>query len=206
MLGAALSPAAPAPQAAAGEAQQALRKAVAFHRLARDMTLRFRAVTYNPDLDKRDSYQGKLVLKDSTRFRLETPGGTYVSDGVTFWEYHPQNRQVVIRSARDAANNPPGEVLLRFLDSDPLSLEKVKAGGKEYLKLRLDPSRAMKNLDSLAVLLNPSDYSVHTIGSRDASGNETEYTLVSVKRNAGVKDKVFVFQPPKGADVVDMRE
>jgi outer membrane lipoprotein-sorting protein len=188
------------------DAKLALRKAVAFHREAKDLSFRFRADVYTAALDKNDSYEGRLLLMDSTRFRLEIPGGTYVSDGTTYWEYHPQTKQVVIRSANDMKDKPlPGEVLLRFLDSDPMSAGKAVSGGKEYLDLRLDPARAMKNLDSLDVLLDKGDYSLHRVSSRDVSGNQAEYTLLSVKRNGGLKQKDFAFAIPKGADVVDMR-
>ncbi|MDB5048891.1 MAG: hypothetical protein JWO30_1962 [Fibrobacteres bacterium] len=190
----------------AGEAREALRKAIRFHREAKDLTLKFKASVYNASLDKQDQYQGRLLLKGASKFRLEIPGGTYVSDGESYWEYHAQTHQVVLKSAKDMQDKPlPGEVLLRFLDSDPLSLGKAVDGGKEFLEMRLDPSRAMKNLDSLAVLLNRNDYSVHRISSRDVSGNDAEYTVTTVKRNAGIKDKEFRFAVPKGAEVVDMR-
>ncbi len=189
------------------EARAALRKAIAYHRQAQDLSLRFKAKVYNSALDKNDEYQGKLLLKDSLKFRLEIPGGVYVSDGVTYWEYHQQNHQVLIRKAKDLEDKPlPGEVLLRFLDSDPLALTHARMDGKEYLDLRLDPSRAMKNLDSLAVLLDKGDFSLHRISSRDVSGNETQYTVSSIKRNGGLKDGEFSFTAPKGSDVVDMRE
>jgi outer membrane lipoprotein-sorting protein len=195
-----------APESMPAPAVAALRKAVTFHREAKDLSLKFDASVYNAALDKQDEYQGRLLLKGASKFRLEIPGGTYVSDGVTFWEYHAQNHQVVVKAAKDMEDKPlPGDVLLRFLDSDPLSLAKAKDGGKEFLELRLDPARAMKNLDSLAVLLDKSDYSVHRISSRDVSGNEAKYTVTSVKRNKGLKDKEFAFALPKGAEVVDMR-
>jgi outer membrane lipoprotein-sorting protein len=193
-------------EAGAGAAGAALRKAVTFHREAKDLSLKFDASVYNAALDKQDDYQGRLLLKGAAKFRLEIPGGTYVSDGETFWEYHAQNRQVVVKAAKDMEDKPlPGDVLLRFLDSDPLSLAKARDGGKEYLEMRLDPARAMKNLDSLAVLLDKSDYSVHRISSRDVSGNEAKYTVTSIKRNGGLKDKEFAFALPKGVEVVDMR-
>lgn len=206
MLAAAcFAPAAPA-AAADGEARDALRKSVIFHRQARDIAFKFEAEVHHSDLDKRDTYQGRLLLKDSTRFRLEIPGATYVSDGETFWVYHQKNEQVVVRAASEMAGQPlPGEVLLRFLDSEPLSVARVKAGGKEILELRLDPSRAMKNLDSLSVQLDRKDHSLRRIASRDVNGNESVYTLLSVKRNGGIKDREFVFTPPKGVEVVDMR-
>lgn len=199
-------PASPAPPAVPGEARIALSKAIAFHREAKDLSLKFRAKVYNAALDTEEEYQGRLLLKGD-KFRLEIPGGTYVSDGKSFWEYHPKTKQAILKQASEMEGRPlPGDVLLRFLDSDPLSLAPVKDGGKEYLEMRLDPSRAMKNLDSLAVRLDKRDYSLHRVSSRDVSGNEARYTVVSVKRNAGLKDKEFAFTPPKGAEVVDMRE
>lgn len=193
--------------AAAGsddEARSALRKAVIFHREAKDLSIAFKAEIYNADLDKTETYKGRLLLKDSTRFRLEVPAGTYVSDGKTLQEYHPRNKQLVIREA-GSGQSTPADVLLRFLDADPLSSAKVKEGGRDALELRLDPARAMKNLDSLAVVLDRKDHSVRRIVSRDANGNETRYTLVSVKRNGGLKDREFAFTPPKGTEIVDMR-
>lgn len=205
------SPSAPKPPDAGAnpmqaDARAALRKAVAFHREAKDLTLKFQASVYNAALDKQDEYQGKLLLKGAEKFRLEIPGGTYVSDGATFWEYHAQNSQVIVKGAKDMEGKPlPGDVLLRFLDSDPLSLGKARDGGKEYLEMNLDPSRAMKNLDSLAVMLDRKNHSLHRVSSRDASGNEARYTVISIKRNAGIKDREFAFVPPKDAEVVDMR-
>ena len=38
------------------------------------------------------------------------------------------------------------------------------------------------------------------------SGNEARYTVVSIKRNGGLKDKEFSFAPPKGTEIVDMRD
>ncbi len=187
------------------EAREALRRAVVFHRQAADLSLRFQAEVYNADLDKRDAYKGRLLLKDSTRFRLEVPGGTYVSDGKVFCEYHAKNRQAVIRAAGEMQGDLPANVLLRFLDADPLSVARVKEGGREYLDLVLDPSRVMRSLDSLSVRLDRKDHSLKRVDSRDANGNEARYTLLSVKRNAGLGDKEFTFVPPKGTDVVDMR-
>lgn len=192
---------------AASEAGEALRKSIAYHREAKDLALKFQASVYNAALDKQDRYQGKLLLKGAARFRLEIPGGVYVCDGESYWEYHAQNHQVILKTAKDMEDKPlPGEVLLRFLDSEPLSIGQAVDGGKEFLRLSLDPSRAMKNLDSLTVLLDKRDYSVHRISSRDVAGNEAEYTVASIKRNGGLKDKEFAFSVPKGVDVVDMRE
>ena len=189
------------------QAREALRKSVEFHREAKDLTLAFRAEVYNAALDKEDAYQGRLLLKGSDKFRLEIPGASYVSDGSTYWEHHAGTGQVIMRRARDMEEKPlPGDVLLRFLDSDPLSLESVKADGRAYWEMRLDPSRAMKNLDSVAVLLDKKTYSLHRISSRDVSGNEAVYTVSRIRRNAGLKDGEFAFAVPKGAEVVDMRD
>lgn len=196
-----------APPTSVPEAQIALRKAIAFQRESKDISIRFLASVFNPTLDKQEKYSGKLLLKDSNKFRLEIPGATYVSDGVSYWEYHVQNNQVILRKAADLIGQPlPADVLLRFLDSKPLSLVKTKLNNKEYLEMRLDPSEAMKNLDSLVVLLDKADFSLYRISSRDVSGNEAQYTVTALRKNRGIKDREFVFVGPKGSDLVDMRE
>jgi outer membrane lipoprotein-sorting protein len=130
----------------------------------------------------------------------------YVCDGKDYWEFHAKTKQAIRRDAADREGAPsPGEVLLRFLDSDPLSAAAVREDGKEWIGLVLDPSRAMKSLDSLAVLLDKSTYALHQVSSRDVSGNEARYTVLSLKRNSGLQDREFAYEPPKGAEVVDMR-
>ncbi len=200
---------APAPQvsSSATEAQIALRKAIAFQRESKDLAINFSASVYNQTLDKKENYSGKLLLKDSTKFRLEIPGGTYVSDGVHYWEYHVQNHQVILRKASDVKDQPlPADVLLRFLDSKPMSLIKTSLHGKAYLEMRLDPSLAMKNLDSLVVMLDEENFSLYRVSSRDVSGNEAQYTVTGLRKNRGIKDREFVFVSPKGSELVDMRE
>lgn len=207
VMGAYLTPFAGVGKGTLSEAKTALAKAIAFQREAKDFSLQFSAKVYNSSLDKNEEYVGKLWIKDSLYFRLEIPGGTYVSNGKDYWEYHSQNHQVVIRNAKDLEDKPlPGEVLLRFLDSDPLSLKTSRIGGKEYWELELDPTRAMKNLDSLAVFLDKKNYSLQMVASRDVSGNEANYKVVSIKRNRRLKTSEFIFLPPKGCDIVDMRE
>ena len=39
----------------------------------------------------------------------------------------------------------------------------------------------------------------------DANGKQTTYTVQQVKVNIGLPDARFVFQPPGGTDVVDLR-
>lgn len=198
---------APSDTASLKAAGAALRKAIEFHREAEDLSLKFTASVYNAALDSHDQYSGRLLLKGADKFRLEIPGGTFDSDGKTYWEYHPQTKQVIRKDATAGEDAiAPGAVLLRFLDSDPLSAKTVHEDGKDWIELRLDPSRAIKNLDSLAVLLDKDTYALHRVSSRDVSGDEARYTVVSIKRNSGLKDKEFAFAPPKGAEVVDMRE
>ncbi|MBW8889440.1 MAG: outer membrane lipoprotein carrier protein LolA, partial [Fibrobacteres bacterium] len=91
--------AAPADSSAFKEAKAALRKAIAFHREAQDLSLKFTAQVYNAALDKHDAYQGRFLLKGADKFRLEIPGGTFVSDGTTYWEYHAQTKQAIRKAA-----------------------------------------------------------------------------------------------------------
>ncbi len=188
------------------EAHALLHKAIVFYREAEDIQINFKAEVYTEATEKTDHFKGHLWLKDSVKFRLEMPALQCVSDGKTFWQYQPANKQVQIKKAQDIDGAAlPGQVLFRFLDAEPLSVESVLEQGKSLLKLKLDPSKALKNTKSLMVFMR-DDGSVEKIISEDLSENRSTYTLTSVKRNTGIKESIFSFTSPEGAEVVDMRD
>jgi outer membrane lipoprotein-sorting protein len=84
---------------------QALMHAVAEkERKNQGQYLRFKASITGPDGDAAPGYEGKLWMGKEGQFRLEYPGGTLVSDGATFSEYHPKNQQVILRHAGEPGN------------------------------------------------------------------------------------------------------
>ncbi len=188
-------------------ADSLLQKAVAYHREAQDLTLAFKAKTYQAAVDKEAEYSGTLRLKGAGKFRLEIPGTRIVSDGKTVWEHHEANKQVLIKSLDHWDSGAlPAEALLRFLDARPLSHEEVREGKTRLHKLQLDPTGKVKNLRSLTVYLRADTHKVHKIETVDLSENTAEYRLTRVEAGTGLKDKLFTYAVPKGVEAVDMRD
>jgi hypothetical protein len=87
-------------------------------RKAQRLEVRFAAEVKTPEGESLPGYDGVLFTADSNAFRLEMPSGTYVSDGQTFWEYHPSTKQVLIKSAGAIAGKSlPARMLLDYLSA-----------------------------------------------------------------------------------------
>jgi outer membrane lipoprotein-sorting protein len=180
---------------------QALMHAVAEkERKNQGQYLRFKASITGPDGDAAPGYEGKLWMGKEGQFRLEYPGGTLVSDGATFSEYHPKNQQVILRHAGEPGNRLlPGQIFTRFLTAQPL--EANRQG--DIWQIRLNPE-PFGNMTGLKVDLDAAKKSVAAVETVDAAGTQVQYR-VSERKAELPEGKKFEFTPPAGTEIVDMR-
>ena len=189
------------------EAKRLLKVAAEPLRNSADFEVRFEAQVYAPEAESPERYPGVLLVKDSLRFRLEIPSGTWVSNGQTFWEYHPKTRQVILRSAQDIqGRSVPGKILIQVLDATPLGLDTLTDQGRKAFRIRLQPDANSRHLDSLWVLIDARKTTLRQVVTLDKAGTRSEYRMKTLKARSDLSEKSFDFEAPSQTEVVDMRD
>jgi outer membrane lipoprotein carrier protein len=198
-----LSAAAPTP----AELAQALQKK---YDGVRDFSADFTHTYRGGVLRKELSEKGRVVIKKPGKMRwdyLSPEPKTFVSDGTKVYSYIPQDKQVIVSSVpkEDTATTPAlflagkGNLLRDF----NLSLGEVPAGHPNgTLALKLVPKKPQPDYDWLLLLVDPSSLVLRGLVTTDAQGGTSSLTFTNLKENVGVPDSSFVFNIPRGVDVV----
>ncbi len=151
-------------------------------------------------------YQGRLWTADSNRFRLEIPAGTYVSDGQTYWEYHPSTHQVIVKPVSAIAGQSlPVRMLLGYLAAPPLACDTLGKGKKALVRIALKPDPTAGQIDSLQILISLKQRKWQSVSTLDVNGTRTTYVLSKCGPAKEWPKPGFAFTPPSGVEVVDMR-
>ncbi len=153
------------------------------------------------------SFEGSVVFKKPTRYRLESEHQTLVTDGVTVWAYAPANRQVIVDSYKEQRNSVSPE---NFLLSLPTSyyatvVSREAVDGNAAVVLKLLPKDDRSFVRSVRMWVLESSAEVRRIQIIDQNETETTYAIRSIRLNTNVPDSVFTFSAPAGIEVVDLR-
>ena len=78
-------------------------------------------------------------------------------------------------------------------------------GGDGAYRLRLVPQGDHGAMAEVTLTLRPPAYSIVGAELLDEAGNRTTYVFSDVRRNRGLPEGLFAFEPPPGTEVVDER-
>lgn len=78
-------------------------------------------------------------------------------------------------------------------------------GGRGFYRLRLVPKSEHGSLTEVTLTLRPPAFSIEGAEWLDETGNRTSYSFSNVRRNRGLPEGLFAFEPPPGTEVVDER-
>lgn len=151
--------------------------------------------------------EGTLYLKKGNRYRIETEDKTIVTDGKTSWIYLPESKQIVVDSFREDKNTISPDKFLLNVPSDyyvVLISSKLSDTDTTYI-LRLTPKSDNSFIRSIRLIVSGS-WTVRSAEISDMNDTQYIYTVKELKINSGLSDSRFEFNPPKGAQVVDMRQ
>jgi chaperone LolA len=153
------------------------------------------------------TYAGSLFIKKPSKFRIEAENETVVTDGVTVWLYSPVNNQVIIDNYKENQNSISPENFLLNLPQNYyatlLSSEKTAKGKSVTLKLVPKDDRAF--VKSAKLFVDAGTWVVRKIAILDVNDTETTYTIKDIRLNTSLSDKKFIYTPPAGVEVVDLR-
>lgn len=173
----------------------------------KDATIKFSQTVVFPLSKMSKTISGTLYIKKGNKYRIETDDKVIVTDGKTSWVYLPESQQVLIDNFRNDKNTITPEKFLLDVPADYFAvlLSTNTADKSQEYTLRLTPKSDNSFIRSIRIVVDSS----WTIRSAEISDmNDTRYTykVESIRTNTGLPDSEFEFVPPKGAQVVDLRQ
>jgi outer membrane lipoprotein carrier protein len=157
--------------------------------------------------DIEQTYTGTIMIKKPSKLRMEAENETIVTDGVTVWLYSPVNNQVIIDKYKENQNSISPENFLLNLPQNYyatlLAIGKDNNGPTATVKLVPKDDRSF--VKSVKIVVDQGTWNVRTISILDVNDTETAYTIKDLKLNTNLSDKTFVYTPPPGVEVVDLR-
>jgi chaperone LolA len=153
------------------------------------------------------TFRGTLMMKKPNHYRIESEHQTIVTDGATVWAYSTANNQVIIDKYKENSNSLSPEQFMLNLPANyytsVLGSEKSSTG--TVILLKLVPKDDRSFVKSVKLTIEERGWLVRKIVILDVNETETTYSVKDTKLNTNIKDKTFVFETPKGAEIVDLR-
>lgn len=173
-----------------------------------DATIEFTQTVVFPLSKVSRTTSGTLYIKKGNKYRIDTEDKIIVTDGKTSWVYLPQSQQVLIDNFRNDKNTITPEKFLLDVPEDYfavlLSTNRTSTGN--LYVLRLTPKSDNSFIRAITIEIQDSSWTIKSAVISDMNDTRYTYRVESLKTNTGLPNSEFEFVPPKGAQVVDLRQ
>jgi outer membrane lipoprotein-sorting protein len=158
--------------------------------------------------EKEEKKSGELLIAPGNKFRVTLGKEVFVSDGKVFWQYSEKNSQVVIRNFSDIDESTvPSRFLLSFLSNRAFAERQRNGSAVELFWDGKGKSTGVAgDYTSITAVVDEKTGVIKTLKLTDKSDNINTYTFKKTAFDKPPKEDVFQFKPPRGAEVLDMRE
>lgn len=149
---------------------------------------------------------GTVTIKKGNKYRLETAGEQFISDGETVWIVSKSNNQVLIDAFKENTRIFSPDKFLLGLPDDFSAKDLMNVDS--LLKITLEPKKInsqTRQIRSLSAWVNPVSWIVEKIKYTDRNQNRFVISISEVTFNRQLNDSEFQFTPPKDMKVVDLR-
>ncbi len=163
-------------------------------------------------LDISEQDKGIVYMKKDGKIRWEykkPKEQLIVSNGKTLWFYLPSDKQVIIGSFDKSFKYKPTQTFLtgmgRILEDFNVKFDKAAEfpGIKGAYVLQLLPKKDYEGAPAkILIAVNKKDFLITKSIVIDKLGNHTEIDFNNAKLNTPMPDSLFVFTPPKDAEIV----
>jgi outer membrane lipoprotein carrier protein len=175
----------------------------------RDLTCRFEQRLLSGILGTGAREQGVMyVLRPGhLRWDYTSPESkSAIVDGDRTLLYLPEDRQL-IRGRLDPEQDLLPALLAGRGKVSTLFEAKVLgesgAGASRTTRLRLTPRAAARGVEDVVLTLRGPGWSIERAEVLDPAGNRMEYIFTRLRRNTGLSESVFTFEPPPGTEIAD---
>jgi len=120
---------------------------------------------------------GTLLLdRKNDRYRLETEDQLIVDNGKTFWRYNKLENQ------------------------------EEKTGKQKQFVIKLTPKNTEESyFKAIKFWVLDKTWEIQRVVYVDINDNKTEFEITQLKINVPIPENAFMFEPPQGVDIVDLR-
>ena len=161
-------------------------------------------------LNKKLTERGQLIVKKPGKMRWEylaPERKVFVSDGVKFYSYLPDDKQVIMSAVPTDDNAATPALFLagkgNLTRDFAASLADVPADLPPGTRgLKLTPKSPQPDYDWLLLAVDPATLALKGLVTVDAQGGTSSFSFTNLKENVGLADKAFDFKVPRGVDLV----
>jgi len=178
------------------------------YRSLSDLALDFTKTTRSEIFETQSKTQGKMLMKNPDKFKLQTKEETIVCDGKFVWTYSVENQQVV-KNLLDKSENmfKPNKYLSAFREEYVPRLEgEEKINQTSCFKLLLSPKKDDVFIKKMTIWVDQQSLLAQKLEYKDSNDNQVTLIFSHIKTNRKIKDTEFVFQTPPGVEELDLSE
>jgi chaperone LolA len=150
------------------------------------------------------SLNGKIFFSKGNKLRLELKNSTIISDGAIFWNYNKGQKKVVINNASgsELSSFSIDKFLYDYPSKSTVTLE--KENNHDVLLLVPQKDNDM-NFKKTRIRVN-QDNLIIEVSIENISGAITNLQFSNYKLNQNLLESKFIFSPPEGTNVIDLRK
>jgi outer membrane lipoprotein-sorting protein len=151
---------------------------------------------------------GSLLAVRGNKYIMKFLPVEVVCDGVTTWNYHAGDNRVLIADFEaDDAQNSLELMFFSFMNNFNVSeVIRIKSSsGTSELEIVLSPKESEYDQSELTLWCDPNNYRIHMI---EAEGGPLagQWIIENLKLNKKISDKIFQYEAPEDAKVIDLRD
>jgi len=156
-----------------------------------------------------DTASGRLMVRQPGKMRWEylvPDPQTIITDGNDLWVYRPQENQVLVGKAPSFFGEGKGAGFLSNIKTvrKNFQLSLVPATDPNRYRLKLVPNKSSVELMAVELDIVKKTYDLVQITTFNVYGDETRIELKNVRFDDPPPEKLFRFEVPDGADVLQM--
>jgi outer membrane lipoprotein carrier protein len=155
--------------------------------------------------------KGELYLSKPGRMRWDytSPAGKlFVSDGKYIYMYTPNDNRYERMPMKETEDMraPLAFLLGRLNFFDEFRDFKLLPAGRGSVFITATPKSDKMPYSEVSFLVSLNDSVIHWLRVRGQDGSEMEFVFEAEKKNPVLKEGLFKFPPPAGAEVIDSRQ
>lgn len=166
----------------------------------------FTQVTQSEFADDSTRIRGRVLLAGS-KYRVETPSQTVVTNGTTTWIYSPADSQVVVNDADANASTVTPQTFLTASATkyEVVSTRAARRDGTPHDVLSLSATNSSARFKEAFLWVRRSDRVVTRLRATDRNGAILDLRLDGIIVDPDFEAQSFTFSAPDGVEVVDLR-